>query len=128
MLKLAVQDQKLRDIPYFPMLKEAAPRKGFLEHAEFQKLRSELPEHLRPVLTMGYFTGMRLGEILGLRWSNVNFVDSQVLLDTTKNDDPRTIPLTKELLEMLSIEHVKNPAAEFVFTHNGERIQSFRKA
>jgi len=46
MFKLAVQDQKLRDIPYFPMLKEAAPRKGFLEHAEFQKPRSELPEHL----------------------------------------------------------------------------------
>ena len=128
MFKLAVQDQKLRDVPYFPMLKEAAPRKGFLEHAEFQKLRTELPEHLRSVLTMGYFTGMRLGEILGLRWSNVNFIDSQVRLDTTKNDDPRTVPLTVELLEMLKIEHVKNPSAEFVFIHNGERVQSFRKA
>ena len=128
MLRLAVQDQKLREIPYFPMLKEAAPRKGFLEHADFQKLRAELPEHLRPVLTMGYFTGMRLGEILGLRWSNVSFLDSQVRLDTSKNDDPRTIPLTGELLEMLKIERQKNPQAEFVFVHNGERVQSFRKA
>lgn len=130
MFKLAVQDGKLRDVPYFPMLKEAPPRNGFLEHADFLKLRNELPEYLRPVLTMGYFTGMRLGEILGLRWSNVSFLDAQVRLDagTTKNDDARTIPLTGELLEMLKIEREKNPTGEFVFMRDGERLQSFRKA
>jgi integrase len=67
MFRLAVADGKLRDVPHFPMLKEAPPRKGFLEHANYQKLRLELPEHLRPVLAMGYHTGMRRGEILKLR-------------------------------------------------------------
>jgi integrase len=130
MFNLAVQDSKLRDIPYFPMLKEAPPRKGFLEHADFLRLRSELPEYLRSVLTMGYFTGMRLGEILGLRWSNVSVSDAQVRLDagSTKNDDARNIPLTGELLEMLKIERQRNPSAEFVFVRDGERIGSFRKA
>jgi integrase len=130
MFKLAIQDGKLKDVPFFPMLKEAAPRKGFLEHADFQKLRTELPEYLRPILTMGYFTGMRLGEILGLRWSNVSFLDSQVRLDpgTTKNDDARTIPLTGELLETLKIQRRKFPNSEFVFMRDDERISSFRKA
>lgn len=72
MFRLAALDGKLRDVPHFPMLKEAAPRKGFLEHANYQKLRQELPEHLRPVLAMGYYTGMRLGEILKLRSPSVN--------------------------------------------------------
>jgi integrase len=130
MFRLAVQDGKLRDVPHFPMLKEAPPRKGFLECNDFQKLREELPEYLRSIATMGYYTGMRLGEILGLRWKNVNFLDAEVRLDagSTKNDEPRTIPLTGELLEMLTMERQKSPEAEFVFMHNGEKIQSFRKA
>lgn len=130
MFRLAVADGKLREVPHFPMLKEAPPRKGFLEHADYLKLRQELPEHLRPVLAMGYHTGMRLGEILKLRWPSVDLVNAEIHLDpgTTKNDDPRTIPLPGELLEMLRIEHARNPKSEFVFVRAGERIASFRKA
>ena len=130
MFRLAVEDGKLRDIPHFPMLKESPPRKGFLEHANYQKLRQELPEHLCPVLAMGYFTGMRFGEILNLRWSNVDLVNAEVRLDrgTTKNDEPRTIPLTGELLEMLRIERERTTGTESVFTRAGQRIATFRKA
>jgi integrase len=130
MFRLAVEDGKLRDVPHFPMLREAPPRKGFLEYAEFQRLRIELPEHLRPVATVGYYTGMRLGEILGLRWENVSLTDGEIRLDTgsTKNDEPRTIPLSADLLEMLKIERQKNPGATFVFVHDGKRIGSFYKA
>ncbi len=53
MFHLALQDGKLRDIPYFPMLKEAPPRKGFLEYSDFQRLREQLPEYLRSITTMG---------------------------------------------------------------------------
>lgn len=130
MFHLAVQDGKLRDIPYFPMLKEPPPRKGFLECERYIRLRQELPEHLRPILTIGFYTGMRLGEILRLRWKNVSLLDAQVRLDpgSTKNDEPRTIPLVGELLEMLKIEREKHPASEFVFTRDGQPIGSFRKA
>jgi len=130
MFRIAVADGKLREVPHFPMLKEASPRKGFLEHADYQKLRQELPEYLRPVLAIGYYTGMRLGEILRLRWRNLDLVNAEVRLDpgTTKNDEPRTIPMPSELLEMLRIERSRNPGSEFVFMNAGERIVTFRKA
>jgi len=130
MFRLAVQDGKLRDYPYVPMLKEAPPRKGFLEYADFQRLRQELPEYLRSILTMAYYTGIRLGEILGLRLKNINFLEAEVRLDpgSTKNDEPRTIPLTGELLAMLKMECQKNPAREFVFTRDGRHTRGFRKA
>ncbi len=85
--------------------------------------------HLRPILTMGYYTGMRLSELLGLRWINVDFLNAEARLDpgTTKNDEPRTVPLVGELQEMLKIEREKNPTAEFVFTRNGQRTRSFYK-
>jgi integrase len=130
MFRLAVQDGKLRDVPHFPMLKEAPPRKGFLEYNDFQRLREKLPEYLRSIATMGYYTGMRLGEILRLRWIHVAFLDAEVRLDagSTKNNEPRTIPLTRELLEMLRMERQKNLQTDCVFMHNGEQIQSFYKA
>jgi integrase len=130
MFRLAIQDGKLQAIPYFPMLKEAPPRKGFLEHTGFQRLRQELPEYLRTVVTMAYYTGMRLGEILSLHWRNISLLEAEVKLDpgTTKNDEPRTVPLAGELLEMLKIERQKSPRAEFVFMRDSCHIQSFRKA
>jgi integrase len=130
MFTLTVQDGTLRTVPYFPMLKESAPRKGFAEHSDFQKVRRELPEYLRPVATMGYYTAMRLGEILKVRWSNLDLSRGEIRLNPgeTKNDEPRTIPLVGELREMLKIEREKHPTAEFVFVRAGERIGSFYKA
>jgi integrase len=79
---------------------------------------------------MGFYTGMREGEILGLRWANVSLVDGQLRLDpgSTKNDEPRTIPLIGELLDMLKIERQRHPDSEFVFTRHGKPMGSFRKA
>jgi len=130
MFLLAKQDKKLRDAPFVPMLKEPPARKGFLDYPGFQKLRQELPEHLRPVLTLGFYTGMRLGEIKKLRWSNVSLIDNQIRLDpgTTKNDESRVIPLIAELPDMLKILRQKNRVSEFVFTRNGKALVSFRKA
>lgn len=130
MFNLAIEDGALRIAPHFPLLKEAAPRKGFLEHAEFQKLRAELPEYLRAIVTMGYYTGMRLGEVLKIRWSSVDSKNGELRLDpgTTKNDEPRSIPLFGELREMLKIERERNPDSEFLFMRDGQRIGSFYKA
>jgi integrase len=130
MFRLAAADGKLREVPHFPMLKEAPPRKGFLEHADYQKLRQDLPEHLRPVLAIGYYSGMRLGGILKFRRLNVDLANAEIRLDpgTTKNEEPRTIPMPSELLEMLRIERARNPKSEFVFMNAGERIATFHKA
>lgn len=131
MFRLAVKDGKLRlvDVPHFPMLKEGPPRKGFLEYPDYQRLRDELPEHLRSVLAMGYFTGMRLGEIRRLRWDAIDLDRCEARLDPgeTKSGDGRTIPLASELTEMLKFERLKHPDAETVFDFGGETLRNFYK-
>jgi integrase len=130
MFSLAKKDSRLPNVPYVPMLKEPAPRKGFLEYADFQKLRQALPEHVRPLLTLGFYTGMRLGEIKKMKWSNVNLIEAHIRLDpgTTKNDEPRLIPLISELPEMLKILRQRCPNSEFVFNRGDRPLVSFRKA
>ena len=55
-----------------PKLDEAPARAGFFEHDEFVAMRQALPDCLRPVLTFGYHTGCRKGEILALKWVQVD--------------------------------------------------------
>jgi integrase len=125
---------KVARVPYIPMLKESNVRRGFFEDGEYLALRRELPSHLRPVLTFGYYTGARLGEILRLRWSQVNLSSRTVYLEpgTTKHDQPRTIPLTGELYETLKMQKgmrdLAFPACEHVFCHKGKEIRSFHRA
>ena len=42
-------------------------------------------------------TGMRSSEAAGLRWSQIDLKKRVIYLPTTKNNDPRWVPLTKEL-------------------------------
>jgi len=51
--------------------------------------------HMRTVITLGWETGMREGEILSLRWSDVDLVRHFVRLVQTKTGEPRKVPLTE---------------------------------
>lgn len=125
---------RVRFVPAFPKLAEAPPRSHFLEYAEFQVLRSELPAYLKGVTTFGYLTGCRVQEILGLKWSQVDLLARVVRLapGTTKNREGRTIPLTPELYQMIAYQKQDRaqhwPHCPFVFHRFGNRIKDFRGA
>jgi integrase len=127
MFNLAIEDSKLQHAPHIELLKEAAPRKGFLEPEQFRRLRQELPERLRDAFTLGYYTGMRLGEIRNLKWEDVDLNEGVIRLGQgeTKSGNPRIIPLVGELRDMLSM--VPRTKSVFVFG-NGAPLGQFRKA
>lgn len=61
--------------------------------------------YLADIIVVAIETGMRCGEILSMRWEDVNFINRRVLLRDTKNGDSRQIPLSsrvKVILEQLS--------------------------
>ncbi len=47
------------------------------------------------------YTGMRCGEVFGLRWEDINF-ESETVVAQSKKGNVRTIPLAKPLLERLA--------------------------
>jgi len=71
---------------------------------EFEKLRDCCPAHLKPIVTLAYFTAMRRGEILALRWDQVDFKAGVIRLAAgdTKTAERREVPLDEALLAMIA--------------------------
>ncbi len=93
-----------------------------------------MPDYLKPVVTVGYFTGCRRGEILGLKWPQVDLNRRLIRLEAsdTKNRTARTIYLGEELYhalaELKAHRDWHRPHCEHVFVREDQPIKSFNKA
>jgi len=64
---------------------------------------------------------MRIGEILSLRWSQVNFERKVLVLEKTKSKKTRFVPMNQVLCEELSRLKNGNGASEYVFGYKSVR-------
>ena len=80
-------------------------RYRYLLPEEEPRLMAELSgprAHLRPAVIVALGTGMRLGEQLSMKRSQVDFLRSIVTARKTKNGRPRNIPMNDEVRETLA--------------------------
>jgi integrase len=94
-------------------------RERFLSSHEIGRLlrvtkQSESPI-LRPAVYLALQTGMRKSELLSLRWNDINFEASKILLRQTKSGEPRHVPMSRRAAWLLRKMSAKNPLAGWVF-------------
>lgn len=91
--------------------KEAKGRVRFLSDEERTSLLQACKEsdnsHLFKAVVLALSTGARKMEILGLKWSDIDFPRGQIVLYETKNGERRVIPL-QGLAMVLMREHEKS--------------------
>lgn len=113
------------------MLDEHNVREGFLEHYQYLNLRNELPEHQRIVLVIGYHFGMRRGEILSLRWDQVDWDGNLIRLEKrqTKAKESRQAPLYGDVRPMLEMAFAaRDPDCPYIVAWRGEGIEQVETA
>ncbi len=97
-----VEEETLKRVRRVKLLKEAAGRLRFLSVEEMQSLVSVCDEHLRPIVVTALHTGMRRGELLGLRWEQIDLQHGFITLTETKNGEGRQIPIDQTLRETIN--------------------------
>jgi integrase len=110
------------DNPCFNLikLKEAPGRDRVLTEVEVQRLlvscRESRCDYLYCIVLMAFTTGMRQGEILGLKWDHIDFDNHMLHLKETKNGTPRSVPLIEAVIHELNLLfQSRNPAKPLVF-------------
>jgi integrase len=102
-------------------------RTRILSHDEFKQIRDNLPVHSQPIFVMGYYTGMREGEILNLTWDRVDMGSRLIQLtkDMTKERRAKTVPISKTLRSVL-MQLPDRGKEGHVFTYADKPIKDIR--
>ena len=57
--------------------------------------------YLKPIVLIAIHSGMRRGEIVNLRRTEIDFKERRIILEKTKNNERRVIPMNDTLIEVL---------------------------
>ncbi len=92
-----VESEVLKRVRKVKLLQDNSKRLRYLSKEECQTLINSCDSHLKPIVITALNTGMRKGEILNLKWDNVDLKHGFILLDVTKNGERREIPINRTL-------------------------------
>ncbi|MHC4277820.1 MAG: tyrosine-type recombinase/integrase [Planctomycetota bacterium] len=123
-----VGEDALKTIRRVKPLKTPPGRLRYLSQEDCQALIEACSIHLKPIVMTALNTGMRRGEILGLRWEQVDLKHGFILLDITKNGERREIPINATLRATIeAIPHGLESKYVF-FDRNGNPFKDVKKS
>ncbi len=126
MFNMAVEWGWLQESPARKIrkLKGEVSRLRILTQEELTRLLNHADAYLKPIIITAVSTGMRKGEILNLKWQEVDFKNGFIRVSKSKNGKARDIPMSPYLSSMLRGLESSRLAGGYVFCHkSGERIR-----
>lgn len=92
---------------------------------EEERLLNVCSDYLKAVVITALHTGMRRGEVLGLKWQNVDLENRKIKIEGTKTDRVRFIPINDDLYFVLLELKEKGSHSGYVF-ENSETGRAFK--
>lgn len=80
---------------------QAGKRERFLTQKEVEALKEKALPDLRAMIVFAVETGMRVGEMLALKWADVDGERHEATLWHTKNGTSRLVPLSPQAIEAM---------------------------
>lgn len=105
-------------------------RERILTENEEGRLLRASSEELRPMLVVALNTGMRLGEILPIRWSDVDFESMKIRIPKTKSGKIRYVNINSRFLATLQEHNARDGSLCFLFLNpqTGKPITTVKRA
>ena len=119
--KKAAPDNILRKVPTRPKNRDVRSREHLLpdEVEALMKAAGSVGRHRlrdRVLILVGYWQGMKVSELVGLKWDQINLKAAQMHINRLKNGSPATHPIEGDELRLLRKLQREYPDAPFVFT------------
>jgi integrase len=114
-------------VPYIPIVQVDNRREGFLEYDDHTAVLDALPRSLRALFVVAFHSGCRLGEVLAMRWTDVDWKNRIIRLPRTKNGDKRNLPwwggIEDHLIVQKAYRDRYHPECEHLFFWMSEDVQ-----
>ncbi len=116
-----VSANPVKEVKFF---KEESKSLRILTKGEERELLKACADHIRPFIIAALYTGMRKSELLGLTWDKVDFDREIIIVEHTKNNEYRMIPMNRKIRNtLMGLKRTGN----CVFAKpNGESIKSVK--
>lgn len=117
-----------------PRLRRYPEVKGkdrWLRPEEWHRLANELPEHLYAPALFSLATGLRKGNVLDLKWEQIDWENRTVMVDPTEVKTGITILIPLNDAAMFALGHAKASQVRhlsYVFSYAGEPLGDYGKA
>ncbi len=116
-------------IPAFPIVDESYNvRQGFLSFEGYRAVREKLPVSLRSLFVCAFHVSSRKGELLKIRWSQVELDEGLIVLSPfdTKNKTGRALPIYGDMVGVLKeqkrVRDEQFPECDHVFFWRTEDV------
>jgi len=90
-------------------------RERILMEDEEDRLLDACPSYLRPIVMVALHSGMRKGEILKLKWKDVDLDEGEIKVTESKSGKARILPVNSTLRGLLLGLKSQNGQSEYVF-------------
>lgn len=119
--------------PVIRLRHESKGRIRWLTTEEASLLVNELPEHLADMVVFTLATGLRLSNVTGLQWQDVDLVKRHALVHPDQSKSKKAIPVPLNDGAITIIRKQIGKHQQFVFSYKGNRIiqcntKAWRKA
>jgi integrase len=106
-------------------------RQRFLSQEEAARVLESLRQHsdqVAQIATMSLYGGLRLGEVLGLTWGNVDSANGIIFVQDSKNRESRPIFTTEPIKQVLAELTPGSPDEPLFRTKAGNLVQQLSKS
>src|SRR3989475_7221085 len=122
-------------VPTINLYRENNVRQGLVSHEDYLALLARLPDPINDAVTLGYLSGWRRAEVLGLTWSEVDRTRGLIIPQAERSEN-RELPLSPALAALIEkrwqARLVSDPngprVCDRVFHREGEPVRDFRSA